>query len=78
MDRASRARSMRDGLVRRAPVTGPSYDGPAGGREGPDEFRAPGPAQWVPGPVWADGCHTRRSTATTLPRMVASSPGMGW
>ena len=40
--------------------------------------RAPEPAQWVPGPGQGRRRQTRRSTATTLPRMVASSPGIGW
>lgn len=56
-------------------------------RTGPGQRRAPEPAQGSRGPVrgradWAHPtrravCQTRRSTATTLPRMVASSPGIG-
>ena len=50
------------------------YDGTGRNEHGPRR-----PAQWSRGPVrGGSAAQTRRSTATTLPRMVASSPGMGW
>lgn len=71
------------GRDRRGSATGRMRTGSARGG-GAGQHRAPEPAQGSRGPVRGRtgrparrSRHTRRSTATTLPRMVASSPGIG-